>query len=236
MESVRVHYVDRNLPHFSICDVTQTVTMPKTPAQDNSNTVLFQMMMHYKEEKEAAEKEAERCQAKTDKLIKIHNERLTRMMQLEAEAEEEEAVNRTLRTMMRRANAIEHHRAHFCDQLIANVDDLFDAIDLVHETQLGGMQNLGVDYISMHCNAVRQRCRTAAENYTQRVAIWNVSDEDLAADEVIDLTGEETEEEEEDRAEDFPWRNPRLHEYVLQGEGNIPASEFWRNLTQEERE
>jgi len=172
-----------------------------TPTQASSNTVLFEMMMHYKTSMEKAQ-EREKEQKLRDSQ-RLHVAGVKYMMardeaaRLQTENHDMIQVARMMGRSMRRKTAIQHHRDHLIDQLTTNIDDLFDAIDLVVDTNLE--HSLGVDYISMHKNAIRQRIICAAETCNQRVAVWNVSDEELAADEVIDLAGDTTEEEEEEQ-------------------------------------
>lgn len=174
-----------------------------TPTQASSNTVLFEMMMHYKTSMENAEKREKEQKLKDSK--RVHAARMQYLTardeaaRLQAENHEMIQVARMMGRSMRRKTAIQHHRDHLIDQLTTNIDDLFDAIDLVVDTNLE--HSLGVDYISMHKNAIRQRIVCAAETCNQRVAVWNVSDEELAADEVIDLAGDTTEEDEESEEE-----------------------------------
>jgi len=181
-----------------------------TPTQASSNTVLFEMMMHYKTSMEKAQEQTAAAQAATHNAIKHYKRAREETARVHAENSEMIQVARMMGRSMRRKTAIQHHRDHLIDQLTTNIDDLFDAIDLVVDTNLE--HSLGVDYISMHKNAIRQRIICAAETCNQRVAVWNVSDEELAADEVIDLAGDTTEEEEEeeqpeDEVEPTPWNN-----------------------------
>jgi len=212
-----------------------------TPTQASSNTVLFEMMMHYKTSMEKAQ-EREKEQKLRDSQ-RLHVAGVKYMMardeaaRLQTENHDMIQVARMMGRSMRRKTAIQHHRDHLIDQLTTNIDDLFDAIDLVVDTNLE--HSLGVDYISMHKNAIRQRIICAAETCNQRVAVWNVSDEELAADEVIDLAGDTTEEEEESEEEQPPGEeeinmgNMQVRWHEQHGEGQNMQGRIWdRDLQQ----
>ena len=171
-----------------------------TPTQASSNTVLFEMMLHYKTCMEQAEAKIEEEKKEKVKWFKRASHYRRETEHLRGEMHDMLEVARMMGRDARRKAAIQHHRDHLIDQLTTNIDDLFDAIDLVVDTNLE--HSLGVDYIAMHKNAIRQRIICAAETCNQRVALWNVSDEELAADEVIDLSGDTTEEEQPEGEEE----------------------------------
>jgi len=152
------------------------------PEQSNSNTVLFEMMMHYKRRAEIAEEATEHAR-----------KRLKKSMAATADAQhelhEQVAHNRQYVLANERGARmiVRKHEAGL--GLAACLDNLFECVDVVNETAANYNNMLGIEYIAMHKDAIFQRAQVFLEQFTDD------TDEDLEADETIDLTGDTTEEE-----------------------------------------
>jgi len=159
----------------------------------DSNVVVFQMMLHYKRQLEC-EQEINAIAMK--KLKKAHND----MASLQHEHHEVLQENRLLVNANQRG-AMTVVRKHQAGMRIAKcLDDMFDTIDLVVETGLGDDGALGMEYIAMHKQAIQQRAEIALELFTDIIRPEDDFDTDdegvpMMAHEVIDLTGDETEED-----------------------------------------
>lgn len=164
-------------------------------AQTESNVVLFQMMMHYKRRMEDAEESAK----KVVKKMRTNETAYLRTLEL-MEHDSREADNRIrflVAANVQGANAlIRKHEAGM--RLIHCLDDVFNAVELVDETQLAGENNLGLRYINSEKKVVGQRARVAID-LLMRDPEFETHEFHT---EVIDLTAdEETEEESEGEIE-----------------------------------
>lgn len=152
------------------------------PPQTASNTVIFEMMMHYKRKSEIAEESSRSAHKK----LKHARDAIG---SLQHELQEQVATNREFARANRRGADIIHRKHQAGMRLVGCLDDLFGAIDLVQDTSLGDDHALGIEFITMHKQAIHGRAETALMLFVEH------NDEDLETDETIDLTGEETEEE-----------------------------------------
>lgn len=160
----------------------------KTPTQENSNTVLFEMMMFYKRKMEIAEDTAAQDRKRLKQAMHIAHEARGRLQDtiIQLRAAEREigeyarANERGARMIMRKHNA--------GMGIVACMNNLVECIDTVEDTAVNYNNMLGVEYISMHKRAIVGRAAGFLEDFIN-------DEDDLESDEVIDLTGEETEEE-----------------------------------------
>jgi len=174
-------------------------TLPQTA----SNTVLFEMMMHYKRRMERAEEECE------------HQRKRARIIEevWEEEIAERERVLDGMRLEMRqlvRANVrgaemvVRKHDAGM--RLMSASEDLFSAIEVADQLCPPG-ERWVIDYIAMHKRCIQQRSNMAFELLISEPGTGPVMEEmtdeeiELMAHEVYhhneDTTEEETDSEEE---------------------------------------
>lgn len=168
--------------------------------QTTSNTVLFEMMNFYKRRAEHAEATNDRLMKKMKQECEDHNNEMARIQhqlhqQIQLNSHLQAANVRGARTILRKHNA--GLRLAHC------LDDLVGAIELVEETRLGGEDALGCMYINMHKDRIKGRADSAIQLLVHNELDDNMVDhfenevaDTLLAQEVIDLTGESTEEEE----------------------------------------
>lgn len=169
-------------------------------SQDNSNTVLFEMMNFYKRRAERAEAENEMLNKKMKKECEEHNNVVTL---LQHQLNDQVNINhhfaqvnmRGARTIMRKHNA--GIRLAHC------INELIDSIELVEETRLGGEDALGCNYIVMNKERVKGQVDAAMQMLVREEWVDEESElerfenevaDTLLAHEIIDLT-EETETE-----------------------------------------
>lgn len=179
----------------SVTNIMASVRNVNDPLpQATDNVVLFEMMMHYKRRLDIAEASLEQAKKRAKKQRDIYEDALGGLQhqlheQIETNREFARANEQGARMIVRK------HQAGM--RLVGCLDDLFESIDIVNDTGLGDDKALGMEYISMHAAAIKSRAETALELFT-----WDREDPEdddesmLAADEIIDLTGETTEEEE----------------------------------------
>lgn len=167
-----------------------------------SNVVLYHMMNFYKRRAEALEEELQRV---TKKARDDYEEHRNEMGDLQQQLHDQVATNNEFAQVnLRGAHTIvRKHRAGL--RLAHCLDDLVGAIELVSETHIGDEQ-MGLRFIEMKKNEIMERADVAIQLLVQRdfvdpeseVERWEneVADDFLVAPHgVIDLTGEETEEE-----------------------------------------
>jgi len=149
-----------------------------------SNVVLYQMMMHYKRRMEVAED---------------REGHYKRRMKIEEELYQEEidvhrANNTRLHHQLQRTQLqlVNKHEAGM--RLVNCLDNMFGAVELAVETDLGGPGNLGVTYIETIKDMEHERATTAFEllvgEYRENPLVIN--------GEVIDLVTTEEEDSEEE--------------------------------------
>jgi len=160
----------------------------KTPTQENSNTVLFEMMMYYKRKMEIAEETAEQDRKRLKKATAVARDAQDQVHALNAHVRTlASEINEYARANERGARMITRkHNAGL--GIVACMNQLIEVIDTVEDTAVNYNGMLGIEYISMHKRAIVGRAAGFLETFTDDL-------DDLEADEVIDLTGEETEEE-----------------------------------------
>lgn len=166
--------------------------------QTASNTVLFEMMMHYKRRMERAEEECE------------HQKKRARIIE---EVWEEEIADRerqldNLRIEMRqlvRANVrgaemvVRKHDAGM--RLMTAIEDMFNAVDVADQLAPPA-ERWVIDYVAMHKRSIQQRSNMAFDLLISEAGEGPLMDEafidegiDLVAREVLAHTGDTTEEE-----------------------------------------
>jgi len=165
----------------------------KTPSQDASNTVLFEMMLHYKRRMEIAEESSaqdrKRARLAADAARNAQDALHARSMQLaDARHEIEE---------YRRANQqgadiiVAKHQGGL--RVIDAMEGLLAHIKVTYEFN---PENESVVYIHDQAARAAERARSGVEMFNHIIATPEHDDADsLTADEIIDLTGEDTEEE-----------------------------------------
>lgn len=178
-----VNNVRRQLDFSNVENTPERVGRPtlNQPDQTASNTVLFEMMMHYKRKMEdeqeisrIAMKKLKRAHDAVDEMAFVVADRDQQIRQL------------TMANMRGAALVMQKHEAGM--RIVTHLQDLYDNIDLVYETELGGA-HLGMNYIYNERVRSEQRAGNALQLF--------LAEPQLEIEE-IDLTGEETETEEED--------------------------------------
>ena len=157
--------------------------------QESSNTVIFEMMMHYKRRMEVAETTT----AHLKKRAKIMEEVWEEEIQARDERLDVEIIrNRQLMAANQRGAAmcVRKHAAGM--RLINCLDELFTSIDVATSPEMNIGGEYAIEYVTMHRDSVSARATMAFEMLIQEHA-----EDELDSDEVIDLTGETTEEEDE---------------------------------------
>jgi len=160
----------------------------KTPSQDASNTVLFEMMMFYKRKMEIAEETS----AQDRKRLKLAQEAAQDAQDRLHTAN----INiRILEDANRRGSAI-IMRKHHAGMLMADAfEGLIGSIEMAEQgDRMKDANNIDVKYIVDRAAEQAVIFDVAVSQFTTG---WLAPDDevDLRAEEVIDLTGEDTEEE-----------------------------------------
>ena len=176
------------------------------PSPDSSNVVLFQMMMHYKQEADHLAikmKEQEEAFAKERRELLAYGE-FHHVRAIDAENAVVAAQDniRLLEDANRRGAAIIMQK-HHAGMLMADAfDGIMSNIELaVFGDQSTGRNNCDVKYIKEQAETHRTIFNVAMSRFTTG---WFAPSDDepedmnLDADDVIDLTGEETETDDED--------------------------------------
>jgi len=183
-----------------------------TPGPEAPNVVLYHMMMHYKESMEKAQLHAAEQQEKTHIAYRHKEEAVVRLVATLHRHELLDQETRRLRTIMVHKNGM---IADFYD----GMGSLFDTIDMVNTTNID--ESPAVKYVYYEMDRIRGRLAESIERCNELVDA-TMPDDESEADEVIDLTGEETE---EDEVEPTPWNNVPL------GAGRMTDEMIWdRNL------
>lgn len=153
-----------------------------TPAPDASNVVLYQMMMHYKRVAELESEEVERLKEERE----VH---ATEMAGMQERLHTEIIGGRAIRAANVRGAMMVMRKHDAGMRLTRCIDELFDAIELIHQTQMSFAP--GMEYLKYEKDRIQQRATTAFELLIRE-------HDELEADEEIDLTGDTTEEEGEE--------------------------------------
>jgi len=152
--------------------------------QDTSNIVIYQMMMHYKRRMETAETEAEHYKKRAKIMEELWEEEINVAHErLDTEIRRNRQI---MQTNQRGAfMVIRKHAAGL--RMINCLDEMFTAIDTAEEA---GETEDALAYISRVRESVQARAGIAFE-----MLIAEQQDDELETDEEIDLTGDTTEEE-----------------------------------------
>lgn len=146
------------------------------------------MMMHYKRVAELESEEVERLKNQAT----LH---AVEMIDMQQRLTTEIIGGRTIRAANVRGAMMVMRKHDAGMRLTRCLDELFDAIELVHQTQMS--MEPAAEYLKYEKDRIQQRASTAFELLIRE-------HDELDADEVIDLTGEDTEEdtdEEDDEVE-----------------------------------
>jgi len=163
--------------------------------QTASNTVLFEMMMHYKRRAERAESECEHQRKRARIMEEVWEEEIdAREQQLEiANMENVQLVRANVRgaeMVLRKHNA--------AMQLMSAAEDLFNAVDVADQLAPAA-ERWVIDYVAMHKQAAQQRANVAFEIMIQEpgveVEVHPMRVMNLQAEEELEPTGDTTEEE-----------------------------------------
>lgn len=165
------------------------------PAQTASNTVLFEMMMHYKRRMEFAEEYGAHQRKRAKMIEEVWGEEIQeRERQLDVmrlEMRQLMAANRRGAEMV-----VRKHTAAM--RLMTAAEDLFNAID-VADRLAPPAERWVIDYVAMHKQAVQQRANVAFDLLIQEPGTDEDRIEaavaDLVANEELEHTGDTTEEE-----------------------------------------
>lgn len=151
------------------------------PAPTESNAVLFEMMMYYKRTADAAQEHTKRLERRAERHAR---EMADVQSRLHVAIEQRRA---TAAANLRGAHmVVRKHNAGM--RMVRCIDDLFNAIELAYQTRMDS--DTGIKYVKFEKDRIEQRATTAFE-----LLIQEHDEPDLDADEVLDLTGESTEEE-----------------------------------------
>jgi len=161
----------------------------------DSNVVVFQMMLHYKRQLECEQD----INAIAMKKLKTAHDMIASLQHEQHELIQD---NRQLVRANERGSAVIIRKHQAGMRMAACLDEMFETIDVVVDTGLGDDGALGMEYISAHRDAIGQRARVALDMFVE----VHQPEEDSETEEdteqqwlfgtgVIDLTGDETEEE-----------------------------------------
>lgn len=168
-----------------------------SPSPDSSNTVLFEMMMHYKQEAEhlAARLEAEERRA--NNIEWTLRRQIERSDQLEAELDDAVREIQAYEIANRRGSEIIVRKHEAGMLMLDTFDTLMGSITVAREgDRINGRRNDDVRFIAECATDAREMMDIAVGQF---MTGWHAPgrDIDMEADEVVDLTGEETETDEE---------------------------------------
>jgi len=166
------------------------------PPQTASNTVLFEMMMFYKRKMEIAEETAEQDRKRLKASLEVRNRlqdevHATRhaLGTAELEIQEYEQANQRCAEVI-----VNKHQGGL--RLMNAFDELVGAIEVAAQFhRLRGEAHSDVLYIKDKMDTAVERATTAIEMFNQGTPISEALMNELQAEEVIDLTEEDTEEE-----------------------------------------
>lgn len=173
-------------------EAAEAIDINRGAAQTNSNTVIFEMMNFYKRKLEESEKENEEL---TKKIKTMQAEHLHDIHALETQLDRQVHTNFIFaQTNMQQAETV--MRKHQAGVRLARCfDEMAAAIELVEETHVGD-EAMALRYIYMKKEEVMQRANVALHMLIRPSEEEDRVQLDLAIEEeIIDLTGEDTEEE-----------------------------------------
>lgn len=167
------------------------------PSPDSSNTVLFEMMMHYKQEAEhlAIKLEAERREKEEWKEARLIEAR--RANQIEAELDDAIHEIHAYEVANRRGSEIIVRKHEAGMLMLDTFDTLMGSITVAREgDRINGRRNDDIRFIAECATDARAMMDIAVGQF---MTGWYAPgrDIDMEADEVVDLTGDETETDEE---------------------------------------
>jgi len=168
-----------------------------TPSPDSSNVVLFEMMMHYKQEAEhlaaqLAKKEQERLE-----LLAYGHEQHVRAIGLEEELDDAVREIQAYEIANRRGSEIIVRKHEAGMLMLDTFDTLMGSITVAKEgDRINGRRNDDVRFIAECATDARAMMDIAVDQF---MTGWYAPgrDIDMTSEEVVDLTGEETETDEE---------------------------------------
>lgn len=164
--------------------------MADPEAPTTSNVVIYQMMMHYKRRMDIAEDRESHYKKRMKIEQELYEEEIERKnLQITGL---QDLVNFTTRANHRGA-AMVVRKHHAGLRLVECLDEIFSAVELSKDTDLGGVGNLAVEYIDTVKDEVHGRAQTAFE-----LLVREHDEVDLDSDEVIDLVTTEEEDSEEE--------------------------------------
>ncbi|AXH75573.1 MAG: hypothetical protein [Cressdnaviricota sp.] len=169
----------------------------EAPSPDSSNTVLFEMMMFYKKQAELAEKERAAAQNKYDTLEEEYNTLRNYASDLQGEHHDRLLDLHAYEVANRRGSEIIVRKHEAGLRMMAAFDGLMGAIEVTNQFhKLRGEDHGDIRHI--YERAMEEQERMDMAN-TMFMTGWLAprQDIDMTSDEVVDLTGEETETDEE---------------------------------------
>lgn len=173
----------------------------KTEAPEASNAVLFHMMNYYKRKFEQSDEELQSTKRRMKVEEEIHTEHIRN---LEAELNQRIVERIQLGHANFRGSQIILRKHQAGIRMLHCIDELAAAIELVEDTRIGGENNMGVHYIAMEKNKIMQRVQVAMQIFSHdpdsdeeenAVTRWENEISPQLVTNIIDLTGEETQEE-----------------------------------------
>lgn len=167
------------------------------PSPDSSNVVLFEMMMSYKQEAEHLAKRLEEMERAKDLAMEHAREQQLRAIQLEDELDDSIHEIRAYEVANRRGAEIIMRKHEAGMRMLDTFDTLMGAISVAHlGDNMRGVNNEDVQFVKQCAEDARTMMDIAVGQF---MTGWHAPgrDIDMQADEVIDLSGETTEEDEE---------------------------------------
>ncbi|AXH77500.1 MAG: hypothetical protein [Cressdnaviricota sp.] len=167
------------------------------PSPDSSNVVLFEMMMHYKQEAEHLAKRLEEEEQQKREYMEARLIEARRANQLEEELDDAIYEIRAYEVANRRGAEIITRKHEAGMRMLEAFDDLMGYIVVTEQYhRLRGEAHTDVVFVKERADAAQERMDLASAQF---MTGWYVPDrdEDLTTDEIIDLTGDTTDEDEE---------------------------------------
>jgi len=167
------------------------------PSPDSSNVVLFEMMMSYKQEAEHLAKRLEEMERAKEMAMEHAREQQLRAIQLEDELDDSIHEIRAYEVANRRGAEIIMRKHEAGMRMLDTFDTLMGAISVAHlGDHMRGVNNEDVQFVKQCAEDARTMMDIAVGQF---MTGWHAPgrDIDMQADEVIDLSGETTEEDEE---------------------------------------
>lgn len=167
------------------------------PSPDSSNVVLFEMMMTYKQEAEHLARRLE--EEKKEKKAWQHDAAQQRLRAAQLEDELDDAIHeiRAYEVANRRGAEIIMRKHEAGMRMLDTFDTLMGAISVAHlGDHMRGVDNEDIAFVKNVAEDARTMMDIAVGQF---MTGWHAprDDVDMTADEVIDLSGDTTEEDEE---------------------------------------